>query len=66
MPSFINYLILFESFVIACLIGFDVKFILCFGMDCDDLLTTIISVVCMVPIPVLAIYFMPTRNDRKR
>jgi len=61
----IAYLILFESLVIACLIGFDVKFILCFGMDLNDFLTTIISVICMVPIPVLAIYFMPT-YDRKR
>lgn len=54
----IKYLILFESFVIAALVGFDVKFVLCFGFNMNDFLSTMISVACALPIPAIASHFI--------
>lgn len=54
---FIKYLIFFESFVIAALVGFNIKFILCFGFNINDFTSTIISCVGALPIPAIGAYF---------
>ena len=58
-----KYLIVFESFVLAALVGFGVKFLLCIGFNLHDFFSTMISVVCALPIPAIAVCFTSNYND---
>lgn len=54
----VDFLIFFLSLVGAFIVGFGLKIILCFGFSMNDLLTSIIATTCIIPIPVLTIYYL--------